>query len=144
MIPFDVIDDIRHVPEELSGASLVYGGDVVYDDELSDAIVNLMKMLLINYPKIEKTPRIVEWRRRFLFTVEKRFVFTIKDLRTVAHAYEHFFAKMKEKFFDEGGRVSEMYDVEVDVMSGDKITQIFRYERSPEMVLVMIDAKLKQ
>jgi len=136
VISFDIVDDIGRVPEELIGASLVYGADVVYDDELSDAIVNLMDKLLINYPKIE--------RRRFLFTVEKRFVFTIKDLRTVAHAYEHFLAKMKEKFLDEGGRISEMYDVEVEVMSGDKITQIFCYERSPEMVLFMIDAKLKQ
>ena len=141
VIPFDVIKDIGCVPEELIGASLVYGTDVVYtsifdDDELSDAIVNLMEMVLITYPKIE--------RRRFLFTVEKRFIFTIKDLRTVAPAYEYFMAKMKEKLLEEGGQVREMYNVKVEVMNGDKITQIFCYERSPEMVLVMIDAKLKQ
>ena len=134
-IPFDVIDDIGRVPEELSGASLVYGADVVYDDELSDAIVTLMETLLVTYPKLE--------RRRFLFSVEKRFVFTIKDLRTVAHAFEYFMAKMKEKLLEEGGRVRGSYDVKVEVMSGDKITQTFCYERSPDMVLVMVDAKLK-
>ena len=136
VIPFDVVDDVGRVPDELSGASLVYGADVVYDDELSEAIVDLVEMLLIKYPKME--------RRRFLFTVEKRFVFTIKDLRTVAHAFEYFMAKMKERLLEEGGQVHEMYDVKVEVMNGDKITQIFCYERSPEMVLVLIDAKLKR
>ena len=135
VIPFDVIDDVGRVPDELSGASLVYGADVVYDDELSDAIVNLIEKLLITYPME---------RRRFLFSVEKRFVFTIKDLRTVAHAFEYFMEKVANKLVIDMGQIGEMYDVKVDVRSGEKITQIFRYERSPEMVLVTIDARLKR
>ena len=135
VIPFDVIGDIGRVPEELSGASLVYGADVVYDDELSEAIVNLMETLLVKHPNLEK--------RRFLFSVEKRFVFTIKDLRTVAHAFEYFMTKMKQKLFEEGCRVRDAYDVNVEVMSGDRITQTFCYERSPDMVIVMVDAKLR-
>ena len=135
LIPFDVIDDIGRVPEELSGASLVYGADVVYDDDLSDAIITLMEKLLITHPMLE--------RRRFLFSVERRFVFTIKDLRTVAHAFEYFMEKMREKFLEEGGRVRATYDVKVEVMGGDKITQTFCYERSPDVALIMVDARLK-
>ena len=136
LIPFDVIEDIGSVPEELSAASLLYGADVVYDDELSDAIVTLMEKLLNTHPKVE--------RRRFLFSVEKRFVFTIKDLLTVAHAFEYFMAKMTEKLLEEGNRVRGTYDVKVEVINGDEITQTFCYERSPDMVLIMVDAKLKR
>ena len=136
VIPFDVIEDVANVPDALRSATLVYGADVVYDNDLSAAIATLMESVLIANPTLK--------RRRFLFSVEKRFVFTIKDLRTVAHNFDHFMSKLREKLIDDDSRVRNVYDVEVEVMTGDKVVQRFCYERTPDVVLIMIEARLKR
>jgi hypothetical protein len=56
-------------------AGIVFGADVIYDDNLSDALVALVVDVLLSQPRREK--------RRFIFTAEKRYIFTLKDLRLV-------------------------------------------------------------
>ncbi len=62
---------------------------------------------------------------KFLVSLEKRYVFTVKDLDTVAPAYQWFFEKLSKaavKF--------EFLDT--------KFKQYFCYDRSKDMVLMLI------
>lgn len=68
----------------INNYDVIIGADVIYDNDLTDGIITF----------IEKSIRHSKGRKlRILFTVEKRYVFTIKDLDTVAPSFDYFLSR---------------------------------------------------
>ena len=57
----------------------ILAGDIIYDDAITDAFITFINKTLDAFKQTA-----------FLVSLEKRFVFTVMDLDTVAPAYQHF------------------------------------------------------
>lgn len=100
---------------------IILAADVIYDDEVTSAFVKTMQKLL----KTKSTKQIY-------LAIEKRYVFTIEHLDTVAPCYENFMALLDEIKNDQGPVKWEVVDVPLD------FPKLFRYERVNELVLLKI------
>ncbi|KAL1129369.1 hypothetical protein AAG570_013896 [Ranatra chinensis] len=81
VMPFDFFD--QEWSEELcsivSETDIVLAADVVYDDSLTEAFVETLTKILST-----------EKKKTIFVALEKRYVFTVADLDTVAPCYEYF------------------------------------------------------
>jgi hypothetical protein len=75
------LDVTLNFPEEIlrENVAVLLAADVVYDDRVSEGLARLTRALV----KPDQT-------LTCLFSVEKRYVFTVKDLAVRAPAFEHF------------------------------------------------------
>ena len=104
-----ILDDLK--------IDIVMGADVIYDNDLSDAIIAFMqKMALKNDVHL------------FLFSIEKRYIFTTDDLDTVAPCYEYFMSRL----------LDEIPGVRLITHDNGLIRQSFCYERSPDLLVLEI------
>ena len=94
----------------------ILAGDLVYDDSITDALVDFIVKTLAKHVKT-----------KFLVSLEKRYVFTVKDLDTVAPAYQYFIDKLNK---------ASVKFVFLDTM----FKQYFCYDRSKDMVLMLISS----
>ena len=92
----------------------ILAGDLVYDDSITAALVSFIEKTLAEHKST-----------KFLVSLEKRYVFTVKDLDTVAPAYQYFIQKLSK---------AAVKFVLLDTM----FKQYFCYDRSKDMVLMLI------
>ncbi|KAL7099874.1 hypothetical protein ACP275_09G113400 [Erythranthe tilingii] len=80
--------------EEVQRASLILAADVIYSDELTDALFRLLEVIMSNGPE-----------KVLYLALEKRYNFSINDLDVVANGYSHFRSYLKniEDIDEEGG-----------------------------------------
>ena len=114
---------------ELANVEIVFGADIIYDNNITDSLLNFMKTFQ-NSSKINKI---------FYFTIDKRYVFTLNDLDTVAPAYEYFMAKLEELAELE----ENSQEISINESYPNEIRQAFCYERSKDLVLLSIHMKPK-
>jgi len=114
--------------DELINIDYVIAGDIIYDDQITSHFLNFLAKLL----KIVRTKSL-----KILVSLEKRFVFTVADLDTVAPAYDYFLTHL-EHFKDDNAT----HRVSVNEICLD-FPQHFCYERSLEMVMLEIVCVLK-
>ena len=113
--------------ERFRDVDVVIGADVIYDFDVTDGIVNTLKKLACLKPFKPKT---------FLFSVEKRFIFCVESLDTVAPAFDYFVTlleDLKSDLFLSAGIV-----LSIDLLTLASINQTFCYERSKDLTVVEI------
>lgn len=103
--------------KQVSKMDIIVAADVIYDDRITEAFIRTID-------------RIFQFNRaaRLLMALEKRYVFTIKDLDSVAPCFEHFLQRFNDKF----GCSLQLIFVPID------FPQYFEYERVKELVLMEI------
>mmetsp|Transcript_37262 Transcript_37262/g.105141 ORF Transcript_37262/g.105141 Transcript_37262/m.105141 type:complete len:384 (+) Transcript_37262:171-1322(+) len=69
------VEDIQ----ELKNAEVVYAGDTIYDNALTDGFLSCAKLLLL----LPKAPVLI-------IAMEKRWIFTVEQMDTCAPAFDHF------------------------------------------------------
>ncbi len=129
--PFDVTKPMLSegvLADFMSKADIVLGCDVIYDNDVTDGIIGFMKSVICDFKVQGMT---------FLFTVEKRYIFTVDDLDVVAPSYEYFLAKCTDL-------ESDSIRVDVNITSEQDINQYFCYERSKDLVLLQINIAKKK
>lgn len=92
---------------------------VIYDDELTDGLVDTIRKLLMP----GKT------KRDIYIALEKRYVFTVADLDIVPPCYEYFLAGIEKLRWANGWTVT---NIPID------FPQFFNYVRCKELVLLKI------
>ncbi|XP_018340914.1 PREDICTED: methyltransferase-like protein 22 isoform X2 [Trachymyrmex septentrionalis] len=102
--------------EKLQSANIVLAADVIYDDKITDGFVRTLTKLL--YTKKKKI---------IYIALEKRYVFTVANLDTIAPMYEEFL------------RCVEKYKMNwsVDYINID-FPRYFKYDRVKHLVLMKI------
>jgi len=120
--PLDFKSDLSQ-QEYLRPIEIVLAGDVIYDDDITEDfmafIVNLHNQVTCDTLK-------------FLVALEKRFVFTVADLDTVAPAHD-FFIDQLEKF----NTRNKLHKISIRNIELD-FPQHFCYERSKDMLMLEI------
>lgn len=120
VLPLDFYS--AHYSEELTkkldSVDIILAADVIYDNDLTEAFVKTL-IKLLNTPK----------KKKFYIALEKRYVFTLADMDTVAPCYEHFLS-----IFLKASRRSPMCAWRVKEMNID-FEQRFKYERSKHLVM---------
>ncbi|KAK9102627.1 hypothetical protein Sjap_019881 [Stephania japonica] len=72
--------------DEAMGASILLAADVIYSDELTDALFNTLQSLMSQgFPKV------------LYLALEKRYNFSLSDLNVVANGYSHFRSYLKNE-----------------------------------------------
>lgn len=104
--------------ELMENFDLIVAGDIIYDDDITDTFIDYLE-------SVWKVDRSVE----VLISLEKRFVFTLKALDTVAPAYDYFRSKLTGQ--------EQLYDLRVQDISV-KFKQYFCYDKESHMVLISI------
>lgn len=99
----------------------ILAGDLIYDDLITDAFIQFIHKSLSTYTDT-----------KFVISMEKRFVFTLQDLDTVAPAYDYFMTKLDE--------ISKQIPIQVTNLP-TSFEQYFCYDRSREMILIEICRK---
>jgi len=118
------LDTAGEVAQFLKRTDIVIAGDIVYDDDVTDSFVTFIKAVMEKVPVDE---------RHFVVAMEKRFVFTIQDLDTVAPAYDFFMKKLEHL----KSNLPVGFTMSV-VKLGTDFPQHFCYQRVKEMVLYRI------
>ncbi|KAG4072286.1 hypothetical protein HA402_004218 [Bradysia odoriphaga] len=106
---------------ELSDIEIVICADVIYDDDLTDAFVQTLIKLLE-----------AKANRTIYIALEKRYVFTVADLESLAPCYEHFLTCIDKI------RWSKNWSFESIPID---FPQYFEYERVKELVLLKLSVK---
>ncbi|XP_071523290.1 methyltransferase-like protein 22 isoform X2 [Panulirus ornatus] len=118
------IDDITDL---IKNVSVLIAADVVYHNQLTDAFFRTVLRLMGDPP--DKTMYVA---------LEKRFVFTLENLDTVAPCYDHFIQGL------EWLRHQNMSQIDWTIEQiPTNFEQYFTYERTKHLVLWKIQAKLK-
>ena len=73
----------------------------------------------------------------FIFTIDKRYIFTIDDMETVAPSYEYFMSQLTDL------DPAEAWNIKCEEIPVDQIHQTFCYERSPDLCLILINSTKK-
>lgn len=102
--------------------------DVIYDNELTDALIATIDRLLG-----EPSPRPEGGGRTIYIALEKRYVFTVADMESLAPCYEYFLAGIERLRLERRWRFES---VPID------FPQYFEYERVKELVLLRLSAEL--
>ena len=107
---------------------IILGADVIYDNDITEAVINFMNFV------VKKASKDLQ----FLFSIDKRYIFTLDDLETVAPAYEFFVAKFADLEFD------------FDLEEISNVPQHFCYERSnsfqksSDLIILSLKSKIKR
>lgn len=119
-VPYAEYSD--ELKEQLQDVEYVIAADVIYDDDITEAFVLTLENLLLEIPKLKAV----------YIALEKRYVFTVEDMDSVAPSYEHFL----RVFYRRNNRFG---------MTRWKLMQIplnfpryFEYEKIKDLVLLKI------
>lgn len=107
----------------LKDVDIVIGADIIYDNDITDGIVEFLKTLFEQHPKSQ---------RLCLLTIEKRYIFTLDDLDTVAPSFEYFMSKLDDLQAELDQKLI------IDEFSIVDVKQSFCYERSDDLTLISI------
>ncbi|XP_035784588.1 methyltransferase-like protein 22 isoform X2 [Anopheles albimanus] len=81
----------RSLKDQLQNVQYVLAADVIYDDDITEAFVRTLVSLLLELPKL----------KAIYIALEKRYVFTLEDMDSVAPCYDYFlrcFQKRNNRF----------------------------------------------
>lgn len=81
----------RELKDKLQHVQYVVAADVIYDDDITEAFVRTIVSLLLELPKL----------KAIYIALEKRYVFTLEDMDSVAPCYDYFlryFQKRNSRF----------------------------------------------
>ena len=106
---------------------IVLAGDVIYDDMITTSFVSFIKYLV----SAAKSPVSV------IIATEKRYVFTLAELDTVAPAFDFFMAQLAQLVRWGGQDSGGGERIGLEFLDTD-FPQYFCYERSAEMVLLKL------
>ncbi|KAK4297262.1 hypothetical protein Pmani_030305 [Petrolisthes manimaculis] len=118
------IDDLA---DRMKDVTVILVADVIYHNQLTDAFFSTVLRLMSDPP--EKTMYVA---------MEKRYVFTLEDMDSVAPCYEYFLQKLDWLCCQNLSRVD--WTVE---QNSTNFKHYFTYERTKHLVLWKIKAKLK-
>lgn len=110
----------KNLEEKVNMTDIFLAADVIYDDIITDGFVATLKKLLSN--KVQKTVYIA---------LEKRYVFTIADMETVAPMYEEFLRCIKRQNLN--------WNIEYIKID---FPRFFKYDRVQHMILMKIENKI--
>ncbi|KAG0719970.1 Methyltransferase-like protein 22 [Chionoecetes opilio] len=119
------IDDLQTDNKDVS---IILAADVVYSNPLTDAFFNTVLRLMTDPP--DKT---------LFVALEKRYVFTVDDMDTVAPCYEYFLDGLEWL----RSQNSDCIDWLIDELPSN-FEQYFTYERTRHLVLWKIKSRLKK
>ena len=111
----------------------IIGADVIYDNDITDAIMDFLEHILNQ--KHGKN------NLHFLFSIEKRYIFTVDDLDTIAPSYEYFIAKLDDLV--KNSNFETHWTFELMEYSSSDVKQYFCYERSKDLFIISINAHAK-
>lgn len=106
--------------DHVVNSDFIVAADVIYDDQITEAFIATIGCLFEH-----STNDSME----MLVALEKRFVFTLADLDSVAPCFEHFL-----RVFDKQLRSK----LRIDYIPLDEFSQYFEYDRVPQLVLMRI------
>ena len=107
---------------------IVIGADVIYDNDVTDGVINFLQWILDDSTR---------GNLEFIFTIDKRYIFTIDDMETVAPSYEYFMSQLTDL------DPAEAWNIKCEEIPADQIHQTFCYERSPDLCLILINSTKK-
>ena len=108
--------------QQLQQTDYIIAADVIYDDQITEAFLATIDQLFIHGKD----------SMELLVALEKRYVFTVEDLDSVAPCYEHFL-----RVFDKTLRSK----VNLEHVPIDDFKQYFEYDRVKQLVLMRITKK---
>ncbi|KAJ6647468.1 Methyltransferase-like protein 22, partial [Pseudolycoriella hygida] len=108
----------------ISDIDIVICADVIYDDDLTDSFVETLTKLL--EPKPNRSPPV---HSPIYIALEKRYVFTVDDLESLAPCYEHFLSCIDKIRWSKRWKFES---IPID------FPQYFEYERVKELVLLKL------
>ncbi|KAF9338600.1 hypothetical protein BGZ91_008420 [Linnemannia elongata] len=137
--PLEPVENDSHTPDPFGWSSqerqgwkdngaFILAADVVYDDSLTDALVDCLEKLL-SEPLPVTHPRHYIGRVAYM-TMEKRYNFSLDELAVVAQAYEYFKVRI--------GRSSLIEEEEIDAST---LARHCDYDRTKDLVLFRIGCK---
>lgn len=106
------------------GAEVFIAADVIFDDDVSEAFCDKVLALLSAPGPIDHPPHSVPAKVLYM-TVEKRVVFTLQDMRPVAHAFLYCMQELQRR-----GLVIEWLELEA-------IPQMFEYGRDESRLVLL-------
>lgn len=115
--------------DDLNNVEVVLAGDVIYDDDITE---DFIKFIVNLHNKVTCDTL------KFLVALEKRFVFTVADLDTVAPAHDFFIHQLEHFNIN-----NETHKITTNYIPLD-FPQYFCYERSKDMVMLEIICELKE
>jgi predicted nicotinamide N-methyase len=108
---------------------LVLAGDVIYDDDITSSFVSFIGQLASSMAGIQNSTVSV------VIATEKRYVFTLAELDTVAPAFDFFMNQLDQLMMQQTRDQGKRMDLEFQNID---FPQYFCYERSKEMVLLKL------
>ena len=131
------------IPTKISESSLelILAADLIYDNHLTKCIVKTLHLLILQELLRHESSREIKGSKSkiltCLFSIEKRFNFTIQDLEVTAPAYDYFIKCLDE--LSTNMRQSHM-GLDIIYKSLDtNISQAFCYERCKNVIIIQID-----
>ncbi|KAK2584931.1 hypothetical protein KPH14_002526 [Odynerus spinipes] len=109
----------KSLEEKVNMTDIFIAADVIYDDVITDGFVTTLGKLLSKGPKTA------------YIALEKRYVFTIADMETVAPMYEEFLRCIKRRNFN--------WNIEYIKID---FPRFFKYERVQHMILMKIENRI--
>ena len=121
--PLDLLQPDLNSPapvEQLADRyDLIIAGDLIYDNDLTEAFVGFLRRLFARGGGVE-----------VLVALEKRYIFSLAELEVAAPAYLHLLQHLRQ-----------LEDtVRVDFLEAGAVRQFFCYERGNDMVLIKLAA----
>ncbi|XP_031622643.1 methyltransferase-like protein 22 isoform X2 [Contarinia nasturtii] len=114
-------DDLKNA---VSSANIIIAADVIYDNDITDYFVKTIERILdVNDLNKNKD-------KELYIALEKRYVFTLADLDTVAPCYEYFMHCIENQ-------IRKTTHLKIEFVSID-FPQYFDYERSKDLILMKL------
>lgn len=119
--------DLTNIGKETKfNFDICLGADIIYDNDLTDAVIEFISSSVTNLK--------IGGEVIFLFSVDKRYIFTIDQLETVAPSYEYFIAKLEEL----KSNVPKYIFFEENEHEVSDVKQSFCYERSDDLCILSL------
>ncbi|TRY69288.1 hypothetical protein TCAL_13858 [Tigriopus californicus] len=126
-----LVEQVLTARQVTSSMDVYLGADLVYDQDLSEALVGLIRHIaysLLREPSSKAQTRVV------LLSIDKRYVFTLKDAEIKAPMFEHFYQELREMLGHLPPRIKAVLR-EHDMMD---VTQFFRYQASSDLIILEV------
>ncbi|XP_069688047.1 uncharacterized protein [Periplaneta americana] len=123
-LDFFANDWCSNLEKKLTNVTVILVADVIYDNDVTEAFVNTLQKIL-SFPPA----------KTIYIALEKRYVFTVADLDSVAPCYEFFLQCLQKTCAKPPGSQWQVDQLPID------FPQYFNYERVKELVLWRIKSK---
>uniref|UniRef100_A0A182JRA5 Methyltransferase-like protein 22 n=1 Tax=Anopheles christyi TaxID=43041 RepID=A0A182JRA5_9DIPT len=112
----------RDLKNKLQDVQYVIAADVIYDDDITEAFVRTMVSLLLELPKL----------KAIYIALEKRYVFTLEDMDSVAPCYDYFLRYFEKRNSRFGVNRWKLINVCID------FPRYFDYDKVKDLVLLKV------